>query len=137
MTMTMAHSFPEAPARELAGKVAIVTGSTSGIGLGIAHAFAASGMNVMLNGFGDLAEIERIRDEIKSNYGVRTAYSAADMSKPGDIVQMFCEQQHRLIEATAALRSFPSGRVDVAGKRCRVAHDGNSHERLPLCRRAT
>ena len=88
MTTTQPQPISDLPGHELVGKVAIVTGSTSGIGLGIAQAFAAAGMNVMLNGFGDVAAIERIRDEIKAHFGVRTAYSAADMSKPGDIVQM-------------------------------------------------
>ncbi len=73
---------------ELAGKSAIVTGSTSGIGLGIARAFAASGMNVMLNGFGDAKEIERTRADLAEEYGIAAAYSAADMSKPDEIVAM-------------------------------------------------
>src|SRR5437762_234108 len=73
---------------ELSGKSAIVTGSTSGIGLGVARAFAACGMNVMLNGFGDRAEIARTVAELADTYGIRTAYSAADMSKPDDIARM-------------------------------------------------
>jgi 3-hydroxybutyrate dehydrogenase len=76
------------PSRELAGKTAIVTGSTSGIGLGIARAFAEVGMHVMLNGFGDKAEIERTRMELEESCHIKTAYSAADMSKPEDIVGM-------------------------------------------------
>src|SRR5438128_7907640 len=75
-------------ANELAGKTAIVTGSTSGIGLGIAQAFAATGMHVMLNGFGDKAEIQKIRADMEEAHGIKTAYSAADMSKPDDIVRM-------------------------------------------------
>ena len=74
--------------RELAGKTAIVTGSTSGIGLGIARAFAAAGMNIVLNGFGDKAEVEAIRTELAKSYDVKTAYSAADMSKPDEITAM-------------------------------------------------
>jgi 3-hydroxybutyrate dehydrogenase len=74
--------------RELAGKRAIVTGSTSGIGLGIATAFAKAGMSVVLNGFGDAAEIETIRAELASAYGVTVLYSAADMSKPAEITAM-------------------------------------------------
>lgn len=73
---------------ELAGKSAIVTGSTSGIGLGIARAMAAAGANVMLNGFGDKAEIERVRASIGKEFGVMAAYSAADMSRPDDIAGM-------------------------------------------------
>ena len=58
---TSSHTAMQTRIRELAGKSAIVTGSTSGIGLGIARAFAAAGMNVMLNGFGDRNEIETTR----------------------------------------------------------------------------
>ncbi|MGD9712278.1 MAG: 3-hydroxybutyrate dehydrogenase [Thermomicrobiales bacterium] len=67
------------------GKIALVTGSTSGIGLGIADAFCAAGMHVMLNGFGDAAEIEQQRARLEQTYGVKVSYHAADMSKPGEI----------------------------------------------------
>jgi 3-hydroxybutyrate dehydrogenase len=70
-------------------KSAIITGSTSGIGLGIAHAFGKAGMNVMLNGFGDQAEIEAMRANLAREYGVEAAYQAADMSKPDEIGDMF------------------------------------------------
>jgi 3-hydroxybutyrate dehydrogenase len=66
----------------LEGKVALVTGSTSGIGLAIARAFAAEGAKVMLNGFGDSAEIETVRSELGA------AYDAADLSDPKQIEQM-------------------------------------------------
>ena len=72
----------------LKGKAAIVTGSTSGIGLGIARALAAEGAAIMLNGFGDKAEIEALRQEVAKTHGVKVGYSAADMSKPGDIREM-------------------------------------------------
>src|SRR5215469_16854155 len=65
----------------LKGKVAIVTGSTSGIGLGIARELARLGADIVLNGFGDAGEIERIRRGIESDYGVRVTYDGADMSK--------------------------------------------------------
>ena len=67
------------------GKNAVVTGSTSGIGLGIASALAASGANIMLNGFGDRTAIEKLRTRLSSDHGVRVAYSAADMSEPAQI----------------------------------------------------
>ena len=76
---------------DLLGRTAIVTGSTSGIGLGIARAFAAAGMNVLLNGFGDRAEIDRTVAELAAEHGVKTAYSAADMSRPDDIARMVDE----------------------------------------------
>ena len=69
-------------------KNAIVTGSTSGIGLGIATALAKSGMNIMLNGFGDAAQIEQIRQDLENRYGVQVLYSDADMTQPAAIEVM-------------------------------------------------
>ena len=95
---------------QLKGKSAIVTGSTSGIGLGIARSFANAGMDVMLNGFGDAVDIKRARDMIEKDFGVRTAYSSADMSKPAEIVEM----------VHAAQQSF--GKVDVLVNNAGVQH---------------
>lgn len=72
----------------LKGKTAVVTGSTSGIGLGIARAFAAEGANVLLNGFGDPQEIEQARAGIETKFKVKARYSAADMTRPGEIAGM-------------------------------------------------
>jgi len=72
----------------LKGKNAVVTGSTSGIGLGIAEGFAKEGINLVLNGFGDAAEIEKLRAGLASKYGVRVLYDGADMSKPEQIEAM-------------------------------------------------
>lgn len=72
----------------LQGKTAIVTGSTSGIGLGIAEAFARSGANVVLNGFGDAMQIDKMRTELAQRTNARIAYSPADMSKPKAIEHM-------------------------------------------------
>ncbi|MBV8663513.1 MAG: SDR family NAD(P)-dependent oxidoreductase, partial [Hyphomicrobiales bacterium] len=69
-------------------RVAVVTGSTSGIGLGVARAFAAQGANVVLNGFGAPEDIERERFAIEKEFGVKALYSGADMSKAADIVGM-------------------------------------------------
>lgn len=79
----------------LKGKTAIVTGSTSGIGLGIARSLAHVGVDVTLNGFGDASEIERLRSELATETGTRVTYSAADMTKPEQIEQMVrdCEEQ--------------------------------------------
>ena len=63
------------------GLTALVTGSTSGIGLGIATAFAAKGANVVLNGFGDAAEIEKLRGKLAADYGVTVRYDGADLSR--------------------------------------------------------
>ncbi len=65
----------------LKGKVALVTGSTSGIGLAIARTYAREGANVCLNGFGDKAAIEKERSGIEQEFGVTAIYSGADMSK--------------------------------------------------------
>lgn len=72
----------------LKGKTALVTGSTSGIGLGIAKALAGQGANIMLNGFGDAAQIEATRAGLEADYGIKASYNAADMSKPAEIKQL-------------------------------------------------
>jgi 3-hydroxybutyrate dehydrogenase len=69
----------------LAGKTALVTGSTSGIGLGMARALAAQGANLLLNGFGEPSQIETLRQEIEKTYGIKARYHGADMSKPAEI----------------------------------------------------
>ncbi|MDP1538024.1 MAG: 3-hydroxybutyrate dehydrogenase [Burkholderiales bacterium] len=72
----------------LKGKCAVVTGSTSGIGLAVAAALAARGVNIMLNGFGDPAQIDALRTRLASEHGVRVEYHGADMSKPAEIGAM-------------------------------------------------
>jgi 3-hydroxybutyrate dehydrogenase len=72
----------------LKGKSALVTGSTSGIGLAIARAMAAQGANVTINGFGDAAAIEKERSGIEKEFGVKAIYSGADMTKPDEIAAM-------------------------------------------------
>src|ERR1700744_2833831 len=87
----------------LKGKAAIVTGSTSGIGRGIAHALAAEGVNIMTNGFGDTPDtINTVKGEI-SKFGVKVDYNPADVSKP--------EQIDNLIDAT--VKAFGSGEILV------------------------
>ena len=70
------------------GKTALVTGSTSGIGLGIARTLAAQGANVVLNGFGERSEVERLRAGLSEMHGVQVRYDGADMSKPDEIDAM-------------------------------------------------
>jgi 3-hydroxybutyrate dehydrogenase len=72
----------------LKGKAAVVTGSTSGIGLGIARALAAQGANVMLNGLGDRKDVDELMAEISAKYRVEVDYSTADMSRPGQVTEM-------------------------------------------------
>lgn len=100
----------------LKGRVAVVTGSTSGIGLGIARAFAAEGADVLLSGFGDAGEIETLRKELAAKHGVRVAYSGADMSKPAEVVKM-------IKAATAEL-----GRVDILVNNAGIQHTAPVHE---------
>lgn len=73
------------------GKTALITGSTSGIGLGIARHFAAQGANIVLNGFGDAAEIEKLRQELIMQHGVQVRYNGADMSRQADIEAMMAQ----------------------------------------------
>jgi 3-hydroxybutyrate dehydrogenase len=83
--------MPKAALKEinmLKGKVALVTGSTSGIGLAMARAFAQDGANVVINGFGEAAAIEKERSGIESDFGVKALYSSADMTRPDEIAAM-------------------------------------------------
>ena len=125
---------PEAPlialrreaeeAASLSGKVALVTGSTSGIGLGIARAIAAAGAHIVLNGFGDKAQIDRLVAEFRSQYKVKVNYSAADMSKPGEIAAMVAQAARELggvdilvnnagIQHVAPVEAFPAEKWDA------------------------
>jgi 3-hydroxybutyrate dehydrogenase len=94
----------------LRGKTAIVTGSTSGIGLGIVSALAAEGCDVMLNGFGDSAAIEKSRAGLAEKHGVRVGYSAADMSKPAEIRELVAD----------TVREF--GAVDILANNAGIQH---------------
>ncbi|KQW91562.1 3-hydroxybutyrate dehydrogenase [Massilia sp. Root418] len=102
----------------LKNKSAIVTGSTSGIGLGIARALAAQGANVMLNGFGDAAAIDAIAAELRA-LGVQVRHSAADMAQPEQVAAM-------VAEATAAF-----GAVDILVNNAGIQHTAPVHE-FPL-----
>lgn len=79
----------------LQGKTAIVTGSTGGIGLGIAEALAAAGCNLMLNGFGDPGEIEKLRAGLAAKHRVEAAYGAADVSRPAEIRDLVADTARR------------------------------------------
>lgn len=72
----------------LTGKTALITGSTSGIGLGVAHALAAQGAHIVLNGMGEAAAIEKVRAQIEKDHGVTALYSGADMTRPEQIRDM-------------------------------------------------
>ena len=96
--------------RSLEGKVSIVTGSTSGIGLGIARALAGAGSAVVLNGFGRGEEIARAQQDISATFGVTALYSPADMTKPATISDMI----------QLALDTF--GRLDVLVNNAGIQH---------------
>lgn len=80
----------------LKGKVSVVTGSTRGIGLAIAEALAGAGSHVMLNGFGDAAEIEKIRREMENRHQVKMRFSGANMMNPEEITAMIHETEQQL-----------------------------------------
>jgi 3-hydroxybutyrate dehydrogenase len=80
----------------LKGKVALVTGSTSGIGLAMARAFAGAGADICINGFGDAAAIEKERSGIEKDFGVHAIYNGADMSKGDETEAMVGDAQKKL-----------------------------------------
>src|SRR5271167_4237540 len=96
--------------RALDGTVALVTGSTSGIGLGIVRALAAAGAEVVLNGLGSAAEIDRTREQIAAEFGVKASFSPADMTQPKSIAEM--------IAATVA----QYGRLDILVNNAGIQH---------------
>lgn len=96
----------------LAGLAAVVTGSTSGIGLGIARALAAAGADVMLTGFGDAAATRQLCAELAAEYGVRIEHNGGDLSHPGAIVEM-------VAQAEAAF-----GKVDILVNNAGIQHVG-------------
>ena len=92
----------------LKGKTALVTGSTSGIGLATARALAADGANIMLNGFGDKAEIEKERAGLEKEFGVKALYSPADMSKPAEIADMIARHRKRASARSTCWSTMPA-----------------------------
>jgi len=107
----------------LSGKTALITGSTSGIGLAVARAMAAEGANIVLNGFGKAEEIETIRAEMGNAHGVEARYSPADMTKPAEIAAMVAEAEKEFgavdilvnnagIQHVAPVEDFPPEKWD-------------------------
>jgi 3-hydroxybutyrate dehydrogenase len=108
----------------LKGRTAIVTGSTSGIGRGIATALAAEGYNIVLNGFGEKTEIERLRAGLAEAHGVHAVYLPGDMAKPAEIRSLVAEAAGRFgsvdilvnnagIQHVARIVDFPEERWDA------------------------
>ncbi len=108
----------------LQSKAAVVTGSTSGIGLAIARALAGEGANVLLNGFGDAAEIEGVRRGIETEFGVTALHSPADMAKPDQIEAMIRQVEEAFgavdilvnnagIQHVSPVESFPVEKWDA------------------------
>jgi len=100
----------EQTARPLEGKISLVTGSTSGIGLGIARALAAAGSAVVLNGFGKPEDIAEVQAKLVSEFGVKVRYSSADMSKAAPVAEMIA----------TTLDNF--GRLDVLVNNAGIQH---------------
>ena len=98
------------PTPDLSGQAAVVTGSTSGIGLALAKGLAVHGCNVMLNGLGNPAEIERIRSGVEAEHGVACAYHPANMTAPAEVAAMVAEAHSRF------------GRLDILVNNAGVQH---------------
>jgi 3-hydroxybutyrate dehydrogenase len=107
----------------LKGQVAVVTGSTSGIGLGLAEALAAAGANLVLNGLGDAAAIEATRAGLAARHGVEVRYHGADMTRPDEIADLVASAASGLgrldilvnnagVQHVAAVENFPAARWD-------------------------
>lgn len=110
--------------RALSGKTALITGSTSGIGLGIAHALAQAGANLLINGFASDDEIRSLIEQLETKHQVRVEYHGADMSQAGQIQEMMEYASHHFgkldivvnnagIQHVAAIEEFPTEKWDA------------------------
>ena len=124
MQLTPILSNRAAPRGDLNGKSAVITGSTSGIGLGIARAFAEAGANIMFNGFGSSPGVDVTRAQFEKNFKIKTGFSGADMSKHDDIAEMIEEARRAFgqidilvnnagIQHVEAIETFPVAKWDA------------------------
>ena len=108
----------------LRGKVALVTGATSGIGLGVARALAAEGADIMLNGFGDTDQIEKLREGLSKEFSVKVEYDGADLMKPEQVAAIVEKTRTILgsldilvnnagIQFVAPIEEFPDAKWDA------------------------
>jgi 3-hydroxybutyrate dehydrogenase len=109
--------------KQLAGKAAVITGSTSGIGRAIAEAYAREGAHVMLNGFGDAGEIETLRAGLERDHGVKARFHGADMTQPPQIAELVATAEREFgqvdilvnnagVQHVAPIESFPLDKWD-------------------------
>lgn len=109
---------------DLTGQAAVITGSTSGIGAALAEGLAKNGADIVLNGFGDAAEIETLRARLESEHGVRVRYHGADMTRPGEIADLIAFAQSEFgrldilvnnagIQYVAPVDEFPEAKWDA------------------------
>ncbi|MEO7741825.1 MAG: 3-hydroxybutyrate dehydrogenase [Usitatibacter sp.] len=109
--------------KQLAGRAALVTGSTSGIGRAIAEAYARAGAHVMLNGLGDAKEIEALRAGLEREHGVKARYHGADMTRPAEIAELVATAERELgavdilvnnagVQHVAPIEDFPAEKWD-------------------------
>jgi 3-hydroxybutyrate dehydrogenase len=130
----------------LKNKVALITGSTSGIGLGIANQLASEGANIVLNGFGELSVIEKIKTHLQEQFQIQVLYDAADMSKPDQIQKMVSRVEEKFgrldvlvnnagIQHVAPVEGFPLAQWDaiIAINLSSAFH--TIHSALPLMRK--
>ena len=109
---------------QLKGRNAVITGSTSGIGMAIAKVFSREGANVMLNGFGDATQVEALRAGLAKEHGVKAQYHGADMMKPAEIRDLIAKAEAAFgsidilvnnagIQHVAPIEEFPEDRWDA------------------------
>lgn len=110
--------------RTLAGRVAIITGSSSGIGFAVLEELAKAGAHVVMNGFGDRAELEMSAAQLAARHGVEAVYHGADMTRPGEIADLVCDAEARFgqvdilvnnagIQHVAPIEAFPAEKWDA------------------------